>query len=56
MDPPMGGTFSNNDRSLLIYPSWLSRFPWSYAHVSTSLQVEPQTPMAFLRQISQKDV
>ena len=23
MDPPMGGTFSN-DRSLLIYPSWLN--------------------------------
>ena len=28
MDPPMGGTFSNY-RSLLIYPSWLSTFPWS---------------------------
>ena len=38
MDPPMGGTFSN-DRSLLIYRSWLSRFPWTWscAHLSTSL-------------------
>lgn len=54
MDPPMGGTFSN-DRSLLIL-SLLVKFPWSCAHLSTSLLVEAQTPVAFLSQINQKDV